>query len=95
MVTGAVLMHYADRAAWWAMIFGVYAIVWFLAFLMLLPIGLPYEDDPSGPGVSAATPSAPAVPGLSMRAKILWSTVAATVVWLICGGLVLAGVIRI
>jgi predicted secreted protein len=93
MVTGAVLMHYADRAAWWAMIFGVYAIVWFLAFLMLLPIGLPYEDDPPGQIGSAA--AAPPVPAMSMRAKILWSTVAATVVWLICGGLVLVGVIRI
>ncbi len=95
MVTGAVLMHYADRAAWWAMIFGVYAIVWFLAFLMLLPIGLPYEEDLSGQVESGAAPSTPPVPRLSMRAKIAWSTAAATVVWLICGGLVLAGVIRI
>jgi predicted secreted protein len=95
MVTGAVLMHYADRAAWWAMILGVYAIVWFLAFLMLLPIGLPYDDDPPGQSGPGAAPAAPPVPALSMRAKILWSTVAATVVWLICGGLVLAGVIRI
>ncbi|MGC8534029.1 MAG: DUF1467 family protein [Rhizomicrobium sp.] len=95
MVTGAVLMHYADRAAWWAMIFGVYAIVWFLAFLMLLPIGLPYEEDAPGQVASGAAPAAAPVPGLSMRAKIVWSTVAATVVWLICGGLVLAGVIRI
>ncbi|MDE2466834.1 MAG: DUF1467 family protein [Alphaproteobacteria bacterium] len=88
-------MHYADRAAWWAMIIGVYAIVWFLAFLLLLPIGLPYEDDPPGQYVPGQAPTVKPVPALSMRAKIMWSTVAATVVWLGCGGLVLAGIIRI
>ena len=81
---------------YWVVVGGAYIILWWMAFFVLLPIGLYNEDDPPGQFVPGAPPKPPAPrkPG-GFRWKILSATAIATVIWTILYGLVLAGIIQL
>jgi predicted secreted protein len=57
----------------------VYFLIWWIVLFAVLPWGVRAQGDDSPPGTD---PGAPTVPRL--RAKLLWTTGVATVVWGIC-----------
>ena len=81
---------------YWVVVGGAYIILWWMAFFVLLPIGLYNEDDPPGQFVLGAPPKPPATkkPG-GFRWKVLAASAIATVTWAILYGLVLAGIIQL
>ncbi|HLY04376.1 MAG TPA: DUF1467 family protein [Rhizomicrobium sp.] len=77
----------------WVVLVSAYAILWFLALQILLPIGIK-----SGEGVVAAEsgagdPGAPHNPQIGL--KVLVATVAAAAIWAIFYALVLLKVVDI
>ena len=69
---------------------GAFIILWWMALLIVLPIGAHAAGEDSAPGTD---PGAPHKPGLLLKAGI--ATAAAIVLWAIFYGLVLSGVIDI
>ncbi len=81
---------------YWVVVGGAYIILWWMAFFVLLPIGLYSEDDPPGQFVLGAPPRPPAAKKPSgFRWKVLSATAIATAIWAVLYGLVLAGVIQL
>ena len=80
----------------WVAVGGAYAILWWMTFFMLLPIGMDNEDDPPGqftlgeaPKPQAETPA----PRMRMSTKLRVATGISTVLWAIFYALVLTKVI--
>ena len=83
---------------YWVAVGGAYAILWWMTFFMLLPIGMYNEDDPPGQFTLGASPKPKADharPRMSMRKKLLLATVISTVLWVIFYALVLTNVIQL
>ena len=83
---------------YWVAVGGAYVILWWMAFFMLLPVGMYNEDDPPGQFVLGEAPkpkSEQIKPRLSMGRKLLLATVISTALWAILYALVLAGVIEL
>lgn len=68
----------------WAALVSAFLVLWFLALLCLLPIGL---------GEVVAETGAPTNPRLLLKAA--WATIIATVLWLIFYALILTGAIQL
>ena len=68
----------------------LFATIWFMAFLTILPIGHKSQSD-AGHVVPGTPPSAPAE--LNMRRKVTITTIVAIVVWGICAAVLLSGAI--
>ena len=80
----------------WVALGGAYAILWWMSFFVLLPIGMYNEDDPPGQFTLGEAPkpkSERAPPRLSMRKKVLLATAISAVLWAGFYALVLTGVI--
>ncbi|HEY1615632.1 MAG TPA: DUF1467 family protein [Rhizomicrobium sp.] len=76
----------------WVVLFGAFAILWFLALQILLPIGLaPAEENSGDPAVG--DPGAPVRPRLGL--KLAGATVIAVVVWTIFYALVVTRIIDV
>ena len=77
----------------WVVLASAYAILWFLALLILLPIGIksPHESRPGMLG--HADPGAPHEPRIGL--KILLATLAAAILWSVFYALVLMKVVNI
>ena len=57
----------------------IYFLIWWVVLFAVLPWGVRAQGEEGVPGTD---PGAPIVPRL--RAKLIWTTVVATVVWGIC-----------
>ena len=57
----------------------IYFLIWWVVLFAVLPWGVRAQGEEGAPGTD---PGAPMVPRL--RAKLLWTTVVASVVWGIC-----------
>ena len=72
--------------------FVVYAFVWFLTLLVVLPLRLKSQADTGS--VTPGTPrSAPADPQMGRR--LIITTVVATIVWAIIAAIILSGAITV
>lgn len=70
--------------------FVLYAFIWFLTLLVVLPIRLQSQADTGQ--VERGTPSsAPANP--QMRKRLIATTIAATVIWALVAGAIVTGVL--
>jgi predicted secreted protein len=70
----------------------VYAVTWFLALYIALPIGERSQSE-SGEVVPGTPASAPEDP--QMRKKLIWVTVVTTVIWAVIMAVVVSGVFSI
>ncbi len=70
----------------------LFAVIWFLTFLCVLPIRLKTQGD-VGEIVPGTQAGAPHEPQLWKRAKI--TTLIAIVLWIIIAGIILSGVIEV
>ena len=57
----------------------IYFLIWWVVLFAVLPWGVRAQGEEGAPGTD---PGAPTVPRL--RAKLLWTTVVASIVWGIC-----------
>jgi predicted secreted protein len=57
----------------------IYFLIWWIVLFAVLPWGVRAQGEDSTPGTD---PGAPTVPRL--RAKLVWTTIVAGVVWAIC-----------
>jgi predicted secreted protein len=81
---------------YWVAVGGAYVILWWMAFFMLLPIGMYNEDDPPGQFTLGEVPkskSAQTEPRMKMRTKLLLATGISAGLWVIFYALVLFKVI--
>lgn len=77
----------------WVVLASAYAILWFLALLILLPIGIKPGEENVAVEFGAGDPGAPQNPRIGL--KVLIASVAAGLVWAIFYGLVLMKVVDI
>ena len=75
----------------WTVLGGAFAILWFLALQIVLPMGNQTAHEAGEALVAGAEPGAPARPRLTL--KFALATAAAAVLWLTLYGLVLLKVI--
>lgn len=68
----------------------LFATIWFMAFLTILPIGHKSQSD-AGHVVPGTPASAPAE--LNMRRKVITTTIVTIVVWGICAVVLISGAI--
>ncbi len=67
----------------------LYAVIWFLALLVALPIGIRSQEEAGRivPGTPASAPDDPQI-----RRKMIWVTVIATLLWgAVCATLIWGG----
>ncbi len=77
----------------WIVLAGAYAILWFLALQILLPIGIRAPHETGEAVTGGADPGAPAQSHLLWKAAL--ATLAAALMWAIFYALVLARVIDV
>jgi predicted secreted protein len=70
----------------WVVLVSAYAILWFLALQILLPIGIKSRDENAPALFGAADPGAPQNPRIGL--KILLATIAAGILWAVFYALV-------
>jgi predicted secreted protein len=75
----------------WVVLGGAFAIFWFLALQIVLPMGNQTAHETGEMLVAGAEPGAPAKPRLGLKLAV--ATGAAVILWLIFYGLVLLKVI--
>ena len=68
----------------------IYFLIWWIMLFAVLPWGVRAQGEEGAPGTD---PGAPAVPRL--KAKLLWTTIAAGVVWAICAVLYIRGLVTL
>ena len=68
----------------------IYFLIWWIMLFAVLPWGVRAQGEGGAPGTD---PGAPTVPRL--RAKLLWTTIAAGVVWAICAVLYTKGLVTL
>ncbi len=70
----------------------LFAVLWFLALYMILPLFVRSQEEAGEvePGTSAGAPDQPL-----MKKKLIWATIAATVMWIIAFTIIESGVISI
>ena len=71
-------------------VFAVYFILWWLSLLIVLPWGA-HSQDESGDVAPGTEPGAPSIHRI--KAKLIWATVIATVLFAILWGIYAAGLI--
>lgn len=66
----------------------LFAIIWFMTFLVALPIRVRTQGDMGDivPGTHAGAPE-----HHHLRRKVLWTTLASVVIWGICAAVILSG----
>ena len=72
--------------------FVLFAVVWFMLFLMILPLRLKTQGE-NGSIVPGTHASAPENPDIKRKAKI--TTMIAFVVWAVLAGIILSGMITV
>ena len=77
----------------WVVLASAYAILWFLALQILLPIGIKSGERNSQGELGCGDPGAPQEPHIGL--KILIATVAAGLVWSIFYALVLMKIVDV
>ena len=68
----------------------IYFLIWWIMLFAVLPWGVRAQGEEGAPGTD---PGAPTVPRL--RAKLLWTTIAAAVVWSICAVIYAKGLVTL
>ena len=68
----------------------IYFLIWWIMLFAVLPWGVRDQGEEGTPGTD---PGAPTVPRL--RAKLVWTTIAAGVVWAICAVLYAKGLVTL
>jgi predicted secreted protein len=68
----------------------IYFLIWWIMLFAVLPWGVRSQGQEGAPGTD---PGAPTVPRL--KAKLLWTTIAAGVVWAICAVLYAKGLVTL
>ena len=70
----------------------LYAVLWFLALYMILPLFVKNQEEAGevAPGTSPGAPDQPL-----MRKKLIWTTIAATIVWGIAFAIIESEIITI
>ena len=68
----------------------IYFLIWWIVLFAVLPWGVRAQDEDSPPGTD---PGAPRVPRL--RAKLIWTTIVAGVVWTLCAWVYVKGLVTI
>ena len=68
----------------------IYFLIWWIMLFAVLPWGVRAQGEECPPGTD---PGAPTVPRL--RAKLIWTTIAAGVVWAICAVIYAQGLVTL
>ncbi len=68
----------------------IYFLIWWIVLFAVLPWGVRSQGEDGVPGTD---PGAPTVPRL--KAKLLWTTIAAGLVWAICAVLYVKGIVTL
>ena len=70
----------------------LYAVVWFMVFFVILPIGLSTQGDEGKiePGTHAGSPA-----DFPLRRKMLQTTIWGTLIWALIAGVILSGRISV
>ena len=70
----------------------LYAVVWFMVFFVILPIGLSTQGDEGEivPGTHASSPAR-----FPLRRKVLQTTAWGTAIWAVIAGVILSGWISV
>jgi len=68
----------------------IYFLIWWIMLFAVLPWGVRAQGEEGAPGTD---PGAPTVPRL--RAKLIWTTIAAGVVWGICAVVYAKGLVTL
>ena len=70
----------------------LFAVFWFLALYMILPLFVRSQEEAGEvePGTSAGAPDQPL-----MKKKLIWATIAATVLWVVVFSIIESGVFSI
>ncbi len=76
----------------WTSAVVLYVVIWFMTLFVVLPIGYrsQEEDGEVAPGTPPGAPST-----THFKRKFLWTTIAATLIWLVIAGVIWTGVIPI
>jgi predicted secreted protein len=77
----------------WTVLGGAFAIFWFLALQIALPMGNQTAQEAGEAVVAGAEPGAPAKPRLALKLAV--ATGAAVVLWLVFYGLVLLKIVDV
>jgi predicted secreted protein len=77
----------------WVVLASAYAILWFLALQILLPVGIKSREGNAPAELGGPDPGAPHEPRIGL--KILLATIAAGLVWFIFYALILMKVVDI
>jgi predicted secreted protein len=77
----------------WVVLVSAYAILWFLALQILLPIGIKSPEENSPAVLGGSDPGAPQNPRIGV--KIVLATIAAAILWSVFYALVLLKVVDI
>ena len=72
--------------------FVLYAVIWFMTFFIVLPLRLTTQGE-AGEVVRGSHRSAPADAQIGRKAKV--TTIWATGLWIVIGGIILSGVITV
>jgi predicted secreted protein len=68
----------------------IYFLIWWIVLFAVLPWGVRAQGEDSPPGTD---PGAPSVPRL--RAKLIWTTIVATMVWGACAIVYVNGLVTL
>jgi len=68
----------------------IYFLIWWIMLFAVLPWGVRAQGEEGAPGTD---PGAPTVPRL--KAKLLWTTIAAGAVWAICAVIYAKGLVTL
>ena len=71
----------------------IYFLIWWIMLFAVLPWGVRAQGQEGAEGAPGTDPGAPTVPHLG--AKLLWTTIAAGVVWAICAVLYTKGLVTL
>jgi predicted secreted protein len=83
----------SPTALHWVVLGGAFAILWFLALQIVIPIGAETAEETGQEVQAGHDPGAPARPRLLLKVGI--ATAVAVVLWAILYGLVLAGILNL
>lgn len=70
----------------------LFAVLWFLALYLILPLFVRSQEEAGEvePGTSAGAPDQPL-----MKKKLIWTTVAASVMWIVAFSIISSGMISV
>ena len=71
----------------------IYFLIWWIMLFAVLPWGVRAQGQEGAEGAPGTDPGAPTVPRL--KAKLIWTTIAAGVVWAICAVLYVKGLVTL